>query len=374
MDKSKKVVYDRLKPFNGLPALPIDLKLDSELLLKWGYASRALAELNRNLQRLPNPSMLVNTLSIREAKSSAEIENIFTTEDELYKAISDSVKEERANPATKEVLRYREALWEGYNHVAQAGELKIKTIISIHKKVKNSTQGIRPPQSLTVIKRGESEFRSGEVIYTPPRGKGIIESKMENLLKFLNDDKFSDLDPLLKMCIAHGQFEAIHPFSDGNGRTGRIINLLYLVSQGLISQPVLYLSKYIIENKDDYYYHLGGITQKGAWKKWVLFMLEAVLKTAQHTNRLIDDIINQMDATYIHGKEHLKWYSKEINELLFYQPYCKAKLIGGAIERSSRTTLTKYMADLVSIGILSSKQDGKEVYFINNDLIRILED
>lgn len=374
MDKQKKQVFDRLKPFNNLRKLPIDLQLDSELLLKWGYASRALAELNRNIQRLPNPSMLVNTLSIREAKSSAEIENIFTTEDELYKAISDTVKEERANPATKEVLRYREALWEGYNQLARAGELKIKAIVAIHKKVKNTTQGIRPPQSLTVIKRGESEFRSGEVIYTPPRGKGIIEDKMNNLLKFLNDEKFSDLDPLLKMCIGHGQFEAIHPFSDGNGRTGRIINLLYLVSQRLISQPVLYLSKYIIENKDDYYYHLGGITQKGAWKKWILFMLEAVLKTSQHTNRLIDDIINQMDATYIHGKENLKWYSKEINELLFCQPYCKAKLIGGAVERSSRTTLTKYMGDLVSLGILSSKQDGKEVYYVNNDLIRILED
>ncbi|MBK6952888.1 MAG: Fic family protein [Crocinitomicaceae bacterium] len=373
MDKSKKLVYDRSKPFNDLPLLPPDLKLDNEILLKWGLASRALAALNKNIFRLPNPHMLINTLALREAKSSSEIENIFTTGDELYKAISDSVKEERANPSTKEVLRYREAMWEGFNQLLKKDSLTLSGIIAIHKQVKNTSQGIRPPQSLTVIKRGNSEFRSGEVIYTPPRGKGVLEAKMKNLLQFMHEDKLSDLDPLLKMCIAHYQFEAIHPFSDGNGRTGRIINLLYLIQTQLISHPVLYLSKYIIENKEDYYYHLANVTQKRAWKSWILFMLEGVMQTSKHTNQLIDEIINQMDSTYIHGKQQLKWYNKDINELIFTQPYCKAKTIGAAIERSSRTTLTKYMADLVSLGILTPKQDGKEVFYVNEDLVRILE-
>ncbi len=365
--------YDRTKPYNQLPLLPPAANVvDNEVLLKWGLASRGLAELNKNILRLPNPNMLVNTVTLQEAKSSSEIENIFTTEDELYKAISDSVKEAAANPNIKEVLRYREALWAGYRNITQKGKIDMKSIIEIFQQVKNTNEGIRAPQSQVVIKRGNSEFRSGEIIYTPPRGKVIVEEKMENLIEYLNDTKKDKTDPLLKMAIAHYQFEAIHPFSDGNGRTGRILNLLYLVNQGLITHPVLYLSKYIIENKDDYYHNLGIVTQRNSWKSWIIYMLTAVEQTSMYTNQLIDEIINQMQATLDYAKTELKWYNKEINEVLFSQPYIKAKVIGNILGRTSRTTLTKYMSELTRLKILTAKEDGKEVYYINNDLMRII--
>ncbi len=374
MDMKSTEPFDRKKPYNQLPLLPpSDKIIDNDVLLKWGFASRELAELNKNILRLPNPNMLVNTITLQEAKSSSEIENIFTTGDELYKAISDTVKKENANPNIKEVLRYREALWEGYHYIIEKGELDRNSIIKVYQQIKDTNQAFRPPQSQVTIKRGQSEFRAGEIIYTPPRGKGVIEAKMENLVRYLNDNKKYLTDPLLKMAVAHYQFEAIHPFSDGNGRTGRILNLLYLVNQGLISYPVLYFSKYIIENKDDYYYYLGAVTQRKSWKNWILYMLKAVEKTAKNTNRIIDEIIDQMEATMKYAKPKLKWYNKEINETLFTQPYIKPKVIGTVISKSSRTTLTKYMSELTRLRILTQKQEGKEVYYINDDLIRILE-
>jgi len=245
-------MFDRNLPFNDLPNLPPpELIIDNEILIKWGLASRNLAELNKNILRMPNPSMLINTIGLREAKTSTAIENIFTTDDELYRAISSQIREDHASSSAKEVLRYREALWGGYQLIKAEDRLTEKVLLQVFQKTKNSTQGFRPPQSLTVIRRGNSELRPGEVIYTPPRGEHIIQDKIHNLLDFLNFD--TDIDPLLKMAIAHYQFEAIHPFTDGNGRTGRILNLLYLVNQGLLSQPVLYLSRYILENKADYY-------------------------------------------------------------------------------------------------------------------------
>jgi Fic family protein len=366
--------YDRTQPYNQLPLLPPDNNvIDHEVLLKWGLASRALAELSANILRLPNPTMLVNTISLQEARSSTAIENIFTTEDELYKATSDSSIERNQTPNTKEVLRYREALWTGYQKIKDTKIIDKEVMIKVFQQVKDTTEGIRSPQSFTVINRGNSEYRGGEVIYTPPRGKGIIAEKIDNLVEYLNNQQNFPTDPLLKMAIAHYQFEAIHPFSDGNGRTGRILNLLYLVSQGLISQPVLYLSKYIIENKADYYYSLGAVTQQGSWKKWILFMLSAVEQTSRNTNRMINEIINQMAATLEHGKSELKWYTKEVNEALFYQPYIKQQTLAKVTKTTSRVTLTKYMSELHQAGILFPKKDGKEVYYLNNDLIRILE-
>ncbi len=374
MDMNNPDQFDRNKPYNQLPLLPPpDEVIDNEILLRWGYASRALAQLNRNILRLPNPNMLVNTITLQEAQSSSAIENIFTTEDELYKAVSDSVKEEDASPNTREVLRYREALWTGYYDIKKKGKVDQDSIIKVYQQVKDTRQGIRAPQSQVVIKRGQSELRAGEVIFTPPRGKGVIESKMENLIHYLNDHETYSTDPLLKMAIAHYQFEVIHPFSDGNGRTGRILNLLYLVNQDLLSHPVLYLSKYIIENKDDYYYNLGAVTQRKSWKNWIMYMLNAVEQTSKHTNQIIDEIIDQMKATLEYAREELRWYNKEINEALFTQPYVKPKIIGDISGKTSRTTLTKYMSDLTLLGILTPKQDGKEVYYINTDLVRILE-
>jgi len=367
--------YDRNIPYNELPLLPpaSDFENDPEILKKLVFASRALASVDSNVLRLPNPYMLVNTIALQEAKASTAIENIFTTEDELYKAISDDINELKANPATKEVLRYREALWEGNRQLEEQKTINLTLITGIFKQVKSTQTGLRSPQAQIVIKQGLSEFRTGETIYTPPRGEGVIEKLMENLIEYLNDDIKYPADPLLKMCVAHYQFEAIHPFADGNGRTGRILNLLYLVNKGLLSKPVLYLSKYIIANKDEYYFGLNAVTQRQSWKSWILYMLDAVEKTSVLTNRLINDTIKQMDATLEHGRKHIKWYTQEVNEALFSQPYSRSKTVGELVGKTSRTTISKYMDELVNARILSPKKEGSEVYYINDDLIRILE-
>jgi Fic family protein len=250
--------------------------------------------------------------------------------------------------------------------------INLEVILGIFQAVKNTSSGYRSPASQTVIKRGNSEFRSGEIVYTPPRGEKLIQNLMQNLLSFLSDNSSFPTDPLLKMCIAHYQFEAIHPFSDGNGRTGRILNLLYLVQEKLLNIPVLYLSKYIIVHKEDYYYHLAGVAQRGDWKSWILYMLDAVEKTSVLTQDLVEGIFNQMEATLEFGKSKIKWYSKEVNELLFSQPYLKPKLLGDMLQFNSRTTLTKYFSELTDAGILASKKDGKEVFYVNEELVRIL--
>jgi len=372
MEKQK---FDRKIPYNSLPFLPPDKDLDNnpKVLKKLVAASRALATVNGNINRLPNPFMLVNTIALQEAKTSTEIENIFTTEDELYKAISQTKKENNINASTKEVLKYREALWAGYNYLQQNRTIDIHLIKNIFKQIKESNSDFRPPQAKVVIKRGQSDFRPGEVIFTPPRGEDVIENLMDNLIEFLNDDEKFPSDPLLKMCIAHYQFEAIHPFQDGNGRTGRILNLLYLINKGLLSQPTLYLSKFIIVNKEDYYYKIGAVTQRSSWENWITFMLEAVEKTSVLTNTLINEILEQMESTLEYSQKRIKWYNKELNEAIFSQPYIKPQIIGNILGKTSRTTLTKYLNELVTNKILRPKKDGVEVFYINDDLLRILE-
>ena len=369
-----KTQFDRNNPYNHLPLLPPSGEIDddSDILKKLVSSSRALASVNFNVMRLPNPYMLVNTIALQEAKASTEIENIFTTEDELYKAVSDNKSEEKADLAVKEVLRYREALWAGYHELKETKILNLQSVLSIFRQIKRTTSGIRPPQANVFIKQGQSELRPGEIIYTPPRGNDIVELLMDNLLSYLNDDIKYPTDPLIKMCIVHYQFEAIHPFQDGNGRTGRILNLIYLVKSGLLNQPVLYLSKYIIINKSDYYFNLGAVTQMGSWKPWILYMLDAVEKTSALTNNLINDILEQMDSTLKYGKSKIKWYTKELNETIFSQPYFKPKIIGNVLGRTSRTTLSKRMEELVTAKILTPKRDGSEVYYLNDDLIRII--
>lgn len=370
------MLYDRDIPFNDLPLLPPskEVEEDISILKKLVTASRALASVNASVLRLPNPTMLVNTIALQEAKSSTAIENIFTTEDELYKAVSDLIQEERADSATKEVLRYREALWEGYATMKDKSSINQDVILGVFREVKNTNAGFRSPATQTIIKRGNSEFRSGETVYTPPRGEKLLQDLMDNWTDYLGNDNDFPTDPLLKMCISYYQFEAIHPFADGNGRTGRILNQLYLVNRKLLDLPVLYLSKYIIVHKEDYYYHLGGVTQRGDWKTWILFMLEAVEKTSILTEDLIREIIVQMEATLEHGKSKIKWYSKEVNELIFSQPYLKSKTLGELMGVSSRTTLTKYFSELAEAKILFPKKDGKEVYYVNEELVRILGD
>lgn len=367
--------YERTIPYNDLPALPPESAFDNdpEILKKLVSASRALASVDSNVLRLPNPYMIVNTVALQEAKTSTAIENIFTTEDELYKAISDTVNEAKANPATKEVLKYREALWEGNRQLETQKTISVMLITRIFQQIKSTQAGLRSPQAQVVIRQGQSEFRTGEIIYTPPRGEGVIEKLMDNLIEYLNDDIKYPVDPLLKMCVAHYQFEAIHPFADGNGRTGRILNLLYLVNKGLLSKPVLYLSKYIIANKDEYYFGLSAVTQRQSWKNWILYMLDAVEKTSTLTNHLINETVKQMEATLEQGRKSMKWYNKEINEVLFSQPYSRAKTISDLVGKKSRTTISKYMDELMEARILSPKKEGKEMYYVNDDLIRILE-
>ncbi len=366
--------YDRSLPYNDLPFLPPppEINDDSDILRKLVSASRALASVNINVMRLPNPYMLVNTIALQEAKTSTEIENILTAEDELYKAISDEKGEGKTDASTKEVLRYREALWAGFHAMRETKILNLESILSIFRQVKNTTSGIRSPQANVVIKRGQSEFRPVEVIYTPPRGQDLLERLMENLISYLNDNDNYPSDPLVKMCVSHYQFEAIHPFQDGNGRTGRILNLLYLVHTGLLNQPVLYLSKYIIVNKSDYYYNIQAVTQLGSWKKWILFMLDAIEKTSVLTNNLITEILEQMHSSLTYARSKIKWYSKEVNEAIYSQPYIKPVIIGKVLGKSSRTTQSKLMEELVNAKILSPRKYGSEVYYLNDDLIRIL--
>ncbi len=365
--------YHRNKPYNELPGLPPlkDVSENPQVLKKLVSASRALASIDGHISRLPNPLMLINTIALQEAKSSTEIENIFTTDDELYRAISSEKKLDKIKPGTKEVLRYRESLWAGYENLKSNNQIDQRLIIDTFQAIKNTDEGIRPPQTQIVIRRGSSELRPGEVIYTPPRGEGILETMLDDLVRYLNAN--DDTDPLIKMAIAHYQFESVHPFRDGNGRTGRIVNLLYLVNQGLLSAPTLYMSKHIIATKDEYYYQLGAVRQNQDFVKWVLYMLEAVLQTSIQTGRLIENIIEQMEETLIYGKSKLNWYSKEINELIFTQPYTRSEHLAKLLERSSRTTITKYMNELVASKILRPQKNWKEVFYVNDDLVSLLE-
>ena len=270
---------DRSVPWNDLPALPIKEELYEtvEIMKKLGDAKASLARLHGRSAVIPNQGLLINTISLQEAKLSSEIENIFTTDDELYKAYSDQHSE--AVGASKEVLRYREALWSGYNYLKEGEMFNQEYFIKIFQEIKQTTDKIRPPFIETTIKLGGTGPNAGQVIYTPPRGGGILEEKIENLVSFINDDEQYNIDHLLKMAIAHFQFEAIHPFRDGNGRTGRVFNIHYLTSKGLLDYPILFLSRHILDNKDDYYHCIQGVSRRGAWKDWIIFMLRAIENT-----------------------------------------------------------------------------------------------
>ncbi|MCF8370819.1 MAG: Fic family protein [Bacteroidales bacterium] len=366
-------MFDREKPFNDLPLLPPseDKILTKEVLLLLSQANRSLGKLDGMSQRLPNPLMLVNTIALKEAKSSSEIENIFTTEDELYKALSTT--DTNISPAAKEVLRYRESLWEGINSLANKTELDFNTLISIYQKIKETSQGVRSPQANVRIVKGGSSLTSGKVVYTPPNNEGLIVKLYQNLLDFINDDEKYPYDPLLKMAIAHYQFEAIHPFSDGNGRTGRILNVLILIKKDILKFPILYLSKYIIRNKDDYYHLLNSVSTLGSWERWLKFMLLALKETANYTIFKIDEIMDQFQSTRLYVEQKLPNIPFFLLEAIFTQPYIKAiQVVGDKIK--SRNTARKYLDQLCEINVLELKKIGNENVYINNDLMRIIED
>lgn len=355
-------------PYNDLPLLPPTTDIETRKVLKKAIgANRALAELKGKALIIPNQEILINNITLQEARASSEIENVVTTNDSLFRALSSGTK--TADPATKEVLNYREALWHGFDFVRGKGFLTTNLFIDIMQTIKKTGAGIRKPLPKTVLGDGTT----GEIVYTPPEGEDVIRDKLKNLEFFLNDDNMSELDPIVKMAISHYQFEAIHPFGDGNGRTGRIINVLFLIGKGLLDLPILYLSSYIIANKSAYYLNLRNVTVKNDWESWVLYMLDAVEKTAFETIEKIQSIKDLMDLSIVKIKKELPGiYSKELVETLFEQPYCKVKsLVDKKI--AERRTASLYLQRLEKIKILDGKKVGRENLYINSGLFELLK-
>jgi Fic family protein len=359
------MTFDPQVPYNDLPSLPPKADLETKAVLKKAIsAGRALAELKGMGETIPNQALLVDSLILQEAKASSEIENIITTSDALFRAFA--AKTGNVDPATKEVLRYREALWKGFNHLRERELLTTNLFISVVQTIKQNNAGIRTTPGTKV-----ANAATGETIYTPPETDAVLRDKLKNLEDYIHEP--DPVDPLIKLAVIHYQFEAIHPFSDGNGRTGRIINILYLVLKGLLDLPVLYLSKYIIENRADYYRLLRGVTYDCAWEPWVLYMLDAVEETALFTRGKIMQIRDLMDETLKAAKEKLplRVYSKELVELLFHQPYTKGDVLvrAGIAERK---TAAAYLRELEKAGIVVGQKIGKENLYLNTRLYDLL--
>ncbi len=370
---SKQFPYDRNQPYNELPLLPPpdEKVITVEILQAAIVANKALAELKGLAKTLPNQSMLVNTISLREAKASTEIENIFTTDDELYKALSG--EDDGLNGNAKEVLRYCQALWSGFNDIQTKGSFSIDLMIKIYQEIKQVKDGLRPPQTETVIKKRGSGNLGGTVVYTPPRGEKVIRQKLENLISYLNNDKKYSHDALIKLVISHYQFEAIHPFRDGNGRAGRILSLLIMIQKKLLDVPILYLSAYIIENKDDYYYLLNNVTTLGNWREWILYMLKAIEETSLYTIKKITEIDNLFQRTNDLIIQKLPHIRKETVEKIFEQPYISPKKILSH-DIKSLNTAKKYLRQMEELGIMTSQKTGKEIIYLNIDLFNLLSE
>lgn len=350
-------------PYNDLPLLPPKTELETKKVLKQAIAStRVLAELKGRADEIPNQSMLVNAITLQEAKDSSEIENIVTTQDNLFQAFTANTNTTDAQ--TKEVLRYRQALWEGYSNLRKR-PLSTNTFVSIVQTIRENNAGIRKITGTRIASNNET-------IYTPPEGEAVIRVLLKNLEDFIHSE--NGIDDLVRLAVMHYQFEAIHPFSDGNGRTGRILNILYLVEKGLLDAPILYLSKYIIENKNHYYEKLRAVTEQQNWEGWILFILKGVEETAIYTLKKINAINALMQETILLAKEKLpsRVYSKELIELLFEQPYCKVKfLVDKGIAK--RQTAAEYLQELEKIEILKSRKIGVENLFLNVRLFEILK-
>jgi len=357
--------FDRQKPYNDLPLLPPTADVETKAILrKTITAGRALAELKGLGDTIPNQALLVDSLILQEAKASSEIENIITTNDALFKAFTANTS--KVDPATKEVLRYREALWHGHNELKKRPVLSTNLFVFIVQAIKKNQAGIRSTPGTTI-----ANATTGKVIYTPPEGESIIREKLKNLEEFIHADV--GIDPLIKLALIHYQFEAIHPFSDGNGRTGRIINILFLILNNLLDLPVLYLSKYIIDHKGDYYRLLRQVTEKGNWEAWILYLLEAIENTAAFTRERTLAIRELMQETMEQARKDLprRVYSKELIELIFRQPYTKVQFLveNGIAERK---TAADYLKQLQKIKILRSHKIGRETVYLNVRLYDLL--
>lgn len=355
---------DKSKPYNNLPLLPPKADLETkEILTKTIKASRALAQLNGAIRNLPNPGLFLDTLHLQEAKASSAIENIITTNDDLYQAVVADKKFESL--ATKEVISYKKAIWLGLESLEKRPFITTNLCLEIVQCIKQNTAGIRTTPGTTLSNI------NGEVIYTPPSGEDVIRDKMANLETFINEN--DSIDPLIKMAISHYQFEAIHPFSDGNGRTGRILLLLQLKLEKLLDIPALFLSEYIIEHKSEYYKGLRAVTERSDWSKFILFMLDMVEKTATKGLHWLESIIQLMETTGQEIKEKLpKVYSKDLVEVLFKLPYTKRQNLID-IGLGTPKTVGNYLIALEEEGFLKSVKVGKEKLYLNKGLMNILE-
>lgn len=348
-----------------LPLLPAIGEIETKVVLKKAArAHQALAELKGVVAGIPNQAILINTLALQEAKDSSAIENIITTQDQLYQ--SDRNSEHYASLAAKEVHNYAFALHAGFAEVLAQGLLTERLIIEMQQCIEENNAGYRT-QSGTVLK---NQF--GEVVYEPPQHADDIIHYMRNLEQFINDDALCDWDDLIKMAVIHHQFESIHPFYDGNGRTGRIINILYLVKQKLLDLPILYLSRYINKNKAQYYQLLQHVRDHGEWETWILFMLEAVELTSIQTIHLIKQIRHLLHQHKTILREQLpKIYSQDLINHMFCHPYTKIDFVVNELQ-VTRQTASRYLDDIVAVGLLSKHKIGKDNFYINDDLFQLL--
>jgi Fic family protein len=358
----QKADWNPTEPYDELPLLPPPVDLETKAVLKQCIAARAsLAELKQAAELIPNPAFLINTLPLLEAQASSEIENIVTTKDRLFQFRE---AHEEADPATKEALRYSRALLQGFQSLRNR-PLSTRMAEEVCSHIKGTQMTVRRIPGTALARGG-----SGRIVYTPPVGEDRLRSLLANWEKYLHEQ--IDVDPLIRMAVAHYQFEAIHPFADGNGRTGRILNSLFLISENLLTLPILYLSRYINEHKADYYRLLLEITQRGVWEEWVIFLLKGVEETARWTMAKIAAIRQLQSMTAEHIRDDApKIYSHELVNLIFELPYCRIQNLTERIQ-VTRQTASNYLKQLVNLKVLEEVTHGREKLFIHPRLMQLL--
>lgn len=353
-------MFDPTKPYDIQP-LPIDGVETIAVLKKLTPAARELASLNQVARLLSNQNLLINLIPILESKSSSEIENIVTTTDALFQHDSNYMS---ADSPTKEALRYKRALFRGFSSI-NSRPLNTMTAIEVCSELTDKKMDVRKVTGTNLKNQ-----RTGEIIYTPPVGEENLRNKLSNWEHYIH---YHDVDPLIALAIAHYQFEAIHPFLDGNGRTGRILNILFLIESNLLAQPILYLSRYIVQNKEDYYRLLLGVTKDGDWESWICFILDAIKFTSKWTTDKVNAIVELQKQTANHIKETSpKHYSYELVELLFEKPYIRTRDLLDRELFKSRQAAISTLKNLVALNVLESKSVGRETLFINKRLLELM--
>lgn len=355
--------FNASEPYQALPLLPPAADIESKAILKACIEARtALSELRVTGELIPNQAVLINSIPLLEAQASSEIENIVTTADKLFQHAGKAGDE--SDGPTKEAFRYRTALYQGFRHLNQR-PLSTATCVEICRTIKGIDLDIRKTPGTALENR-----MTGEIVYTPPEGEALLRDKLANWERFIHDA--ADIDPLIRMAVMHYQFEAIHPFTDGNGRTGRILNILYLVEKGILDIPVLYLSRYIIMHKADYYRLLLDVTVHSAWEQWILYMLRALKESAEWTTAKIRAIkeLHEETAQFVRSAD-ANLYKRELVDLIFVQPYSR---IANVVEAglAERKTASVYLKKLAEIGVLQERKFGREKLFVNPKFLRLL--